>query len=361
MNPNERASQRFFSALSQICPVESLTHLFLSHQTIIPHSSLPGTLIGAGFGGTLVSARASISDGGRAYHPEIAVALSDHPSNNEPADHILMELNPGREAARMAIEAALAAISPQGRVWIFGSKETGILSLAKRFSLCETALYKGHMRMVSLSKESRYQEKTGKKNRQPERLSLDGAGFNRFTCRDLTIISRPGLFSWLEPDPASLLLLSAMEKEEVDPGPLVLDWGCGTGLLSAVLAKQWPQSQFILSDDQWSAVRCAKRTMEINQLQDRSEVVAEDGIGSQLGQYQFSTILSNPPFHRGVRNDTSAFHAFINKGVKQLQKGGSFWLVGNRFLDHTSQLSPLLKKVEKVAENAQYTVIRGRK
>ena len=139
----------------------------------------------------------------------------------------------------------------------------------------------------------------------------------------------------------------------------VLDWGCGTGLLAALLAKKWPESQFILSDDQWSAVRSAKRTMEQNQLQHRSSVFAEDGIGPHLSQYKFSTILSNPPFHRGVKNDYVAFNAFIEKGVERLQKGGSFWLVGNRFLDHTSHLAKVVKHVETVKENSQYSVIRG--
>ncbi|MBF0453400.1 MAG: methyltransferase [Magnetococcales bacterium] len=358
MNPNERASQRFFSALAQHCPLASVTHLYLTHQEITSTLFLLGTLAEAGFSGALVAARASLAQAGMAVLPQGATVLSDHPSNREPADHILMELNQGREAARVAIEAALQAISATGRVWIFGSKEAGILSIGKRFSHSKTAFYKGHLRLISLTRESRYVEKPGKKTARTN-LAYDPEGFLTFPCEGLTIASRPGLFSWQEPDPASLLLLSAMAQKGLDPGPLVLDWGCGTGLLSAVLAKRWPDTRFILSDDQINAVHCAQHTMDLNQLSHRCQIIAEDGIGTTLAQNRYTTILSNPPFHRGVRNDHSAVHSFIKQGVDLLEKGGSFWLVGNRFLDHTSALSQVLKQVETIKQTSQYTVIRG--
>jgi 16S rRNA (guanine1207-N2)-methyltransferase len=357
MNPTERASQRFFTGLSQVCPVESITHLYLNNLTINQSRSLLDTMLEAGFTGIVVAARASISEQLQTLHPGLAL-LNDHPSNHEPADHILLELNQGREAARATIEEALQAVSKSGRVWIFGSQESGILSIAKRFSECKTALYKGHLRLISLAKISQYQEKPSKKKPAPL-PAFDSEGFCQFTCFDLPITSRPGLFSWKGPDPASLLLLEAMAKLELDPGPKVLDWGCGTGLLSAVLAKRWPKSFFTLSDDQWSAVRCSKRTMAQNQLEERSSVIAEDGIGSVLSQQKFSTIISNPPFHRGVRTDSTAVETFINRGVEVLAKGGSFWLVGNNFLNYSHQLSKQLKHVETVVENSKFSIIRG--
>ncbi|MBF0358636.1 MAG: class I SAM-dependent methyltransferase [Magnetococcales bacterium] len=359
MNPTERASQRFFAGLSQACPVDSISHIYLNNLIITQSRSLIDVMLEAGFNGTVVAARASIADQLQSIHPD-SVLLNDHPSNHEPADHILLELNQGREAARTTIEDALTAISKGGRVWIFGSQESGILSISKRFSQSKTALYKGHLRLVSLAKTSQYQEKPRKKTAATIPV-LDSEGFCQFTCRDLPITSRPGLFSWQGADPASLLLLDAMAKLEFDPGPQVLDWGCGTGLLSAVLAKRWPNSFFTLSDDLWSAVRCAKLTMSQNQLAERSRVIAEDGIGPILSQQKFSTIISNPPFHRGVRTDSTAVETFIKKGVEVLEKGGSLWLVGNSFLNYSQQLSKHLQHVETVVENSKFSIIRGRR
>lgn len=358
MNPNERGNQRFFSALVNVCPVQSISHLHLSNQTLSATYPIAQELVKAGFNGTLVAARSSIADAGRKFLPNCPTLLCDHPSNHEPANHILLELHPGREAAKATIEAAIDAIADNGRVWVFGSKETGIISTAKRFSDCKTQLYKGHLRLISMSKASEYQEKPGKKT-TANSSRIDSEGFCQFSCHGLTISSRPGLFSWREPDPASMLLLEAMAKESLDPGPLVLDWGCGTGLLSAVLADRWPESHFILSDDQFSAVRCAQRTMEQNQLTHRAQIFAEDGVGPNLSQKKFTTILSNPPFHRGVLTDYTAINSFIEKGSQLLEKGGKFWLVGNSFLDHTALLSKHLKKVETITRGNKYTVIRG--
>ncbi len=355
MNPNERASGRFFSALPQVCPLDSITHVHLTHQTATQHALLANILVAAGFTGTLVAARASIADAGRKIHPDIAVRLSDHPSAGEKAEHILLELGPGRAAMRLVIEAALEAISPTGRVWIFGSKETGIISLAKQLANSATALYKGHLRLISIGKDSRFKKQ--KKRKEP--TPLDGDGFCRFQCHDATIVSRPGLFSWHEPDPASLMLLEAMARSGIDPGPKVLDWGCGNGLITAVLARRWPESRFILSDDQWSAVRSACLTMNENRLDDRTEVIAEDGIGPELSRQEFSTIVSNPPFHRGVQNDSSIVADFLAKGVELLRRDGSIWLVGNRFLDHAGQLARLVANVETVARDESYSVVRG--
>jgi 16S rRNA (guanine1207-N2)-methyltransferase len=359
MNPTERSAQRFFSALVDVCPVASVSHLYLCNQTTNNNHYLISSMLNAGFKGTLVAARASIADGGTNISPELLVLLNDHPSNQEPADHILLELNQGREASRLTIQEALGAISDTGRLWIFGNQESGIVSLAKRFSSSKTALYKGHLRLISLGKDSKYTDKPRKKSKKTNPPPLDSEGFCQIECKNLPIISRPGIFSWQTPDPASLLLLEAMEKLGLDPGPKVLDWGCGSGLLSAVLASKWRDSHFTLSDDQWSAVRCAKKTMEINKLAGRSQVIAEDGIGEVLSQQKFSTIISNPPFHRGVRTDSHATESFINKGVDILERKGSFWLVGNRFLNYDKQLATLLKHVEIIAENGAFCVIRG--
>lgn len=361
MMPKLRALHRFFSAVADHCPVGALTHLHLTHLDLATDGSLLSTLDDAGFKGTLVAGRVSQIEVARQMMPEWSIVLDDHPSLGEPIGEILLELTPGREAARWTILAALEALQGNGRVWVFGSKESGIQALAKRFEPCRTELYKGHLRLISLPKESCPTEPADAKGNDDRHTTLDREGFYRFTHRSCPIISRPGLFSWQEPDPASVLLLSAMAEKNEDPGPLVLDWGCGSGLLTAVLAQRWPNSRFILSDDQYSAVRSARRTMAENQLNDRSLVIAENGLGPTLSSQRFSTILSNPPFHRGVNTDYDPFRAFIEKAAGSLTPKGTLWLVGNRFLDHPTQLARWFKQVEIAAQTSHYTVTRSRK
>ncbi len=83
MNPTERSTQRFFSALVDICPVASVSHLYLCNQTINNNHYLISAMVKAGFTGTLVAARASIANGGLNLNPDLSVLLNDHPSNYE--------------------------------------------------------------------------------------------------------------------------------------------------------------------------------------------------------------------------------------------------------------------------------------
>ncbi|MBF0214995.1 MAG: hypothetical protein HQM00_15770, partial [Magnetococcales bacterium] len=119
MLPDSRSIHRFFSGLAEVCPLPQLSHIHLIHWPTDPPSPLDPLQEG-GFHGTVVVARASLADAIRHHHPDLTVILDDHPTAGGQADHLLMELPQGREAARLAIESALAALAPEGRLWLFG-------------------------------------------------------------------------------------------------------------------------------------------------------------------------------------------------------------------------------------------------
>ncbi|NGZ05616.1 MAG: class I SAM-dependent methyltransferase [Magnetococcales bacterium] len=353
MLPDSRSIQRFFSGLAEVCPVAELSHFHLIHWSAEPPSPLD-PLRASGFRGKVVAARASLADALRHHHPGLVVVLDDHPTAGEQAEQVLMELPQGKEAARLAIDTALAALTPTGKLWLFGEKESGIRSLSKRYSGCETALCKGHLRLHTLTAAS--QPLPDKGESAPFRPQADG-----FACLEydgLPIAVRPGIFSWRTIDAATRLLLEAVRET---PGRSVLDWGCGSGVIGVTLARRFPEIQVVLSDDLVTATRCARRTVEMNDLSGRCTVLTEDGLGPALSRQKFDTIFTNPPFHRGVRTDHEATLAFLAQANACLNTQGSLWLVGNRFLDYGTLLRQQFGQVEEMEGDDAFTLWRALK
>lgn len=351
MLPDSRSIQRFFSGLAEVCPIGELSHMHLIHWPAEPPSPLD-PLRDAGFRGTVVAARASLADAIRHHHPGLKVKLDDHPAAGESATHLLMELPQGREAARLAIDTALSALAPEGMLWLFGEKESGIRSLSKRYSECETALCKGHLRLHTLTPASHPLPEKGEIS--PFRPAPDG--FAHLEYDGLRIAVLPGIFSWRTIDPATQLLLDAVQDA---PGGRVLDWGCGSGVIGAVLAHRFPEIQVTMSDDLVTATRCARRTVEINGLSGRCTILTEDGFGPELGQRTFDAIFTNPPFHRGVRTDHESTLAFLAQANARLTPNGSLWLVGNRFLDYGTLLRAQFGQVEERDGDESFTLWRA--
>ncbi|MEO5345130.1 MAG: methyltransferase [Magnetococcus sp. YQC-9] len=352
MLPDSRSIQRFFAGLAEVCPIDQLDHLHLVHWPLDAPSPLDA-LLDAGFSGSVVVARASLAEAIRQQHPGVRLLLDDHPSAGDSSRNLLMELPQGREAAKLAIETALASLAPEGKLWLFGERESGIRTLAKRFSECETALCKGHLRLHTLTHQSRALPDPGRST--PFKPEADGFAYVKHET--LKIAVKPGIFSWRAIDPATLLLLDCLKDES--PGERLLDWGCGCGVIGTTLARRFETLRVILSDDLITATDCAKRTVEINQLQERCAVITEDGIGSHLSQQRFDVIVTNPPFHRGLRTDHDATLAFLSAASASLTPGGRLWLVGNRFLDYGALLSEQLGAIEEIDGDESFTVWRA--
>ncbi|MBF0144779.1 MAG: class I SAM-dependent methyltransferase [Magnetococcales bacterium] len=344
MNPGPRSQERFFRALPTFLPVAQLTHVHLVHQDP-DHPSPLGALRSHGFTGCVVAARASITRN-FSSHPKLNWVLHDHPTALQKADHVLLELPQGREAIRLAIQQSFDSMPPSGRLWVYGIREHGIRSLGKHYASAEVALIKGHMRLLAID---------GSKEGVPQ--PLVAVPFHRLTHDGLTLASLPGVFSWREVDEGSLLLLEAMADR--DPGEKVLDWGCGYGLLGVALARRWPQANVVLADDQVAAVRAARETVRCNDLEGRVAVVLEDGIGHGLSRSSFSTIVTNPPFHRGARKEHGPTLAFFKQVATILRPGGSLWFVVNHFLEHGRILHQCGFEVEKVIVNNRFAVCRA--
>ncbi len=143
----------------------------------------------------------------------------------------------------------------------------------------------------------------------------------------LQVISLPGVFSHGRLDRGSALLLEQLDNL---PSGHLLDFGCGAGVLGAVLKRRYPQSQVSLLDVDAFAVASSRLTLAANSLE--AEVIAGDGIDA--APQGLAAIISNPPFHTGVHTDYQASEHLLRQAARHLDKGGELRLVANSFLKY---------------------------
>lgn len=129
----------------------------------------------------------------------------------------------------------------------------------------------------------------------------------------------------------------------VKEGEKVLDLGTGTGIIPILLEAKTEGKYFCGLEIQEESVDMAKRSILLNHLQEKVDIVAGDiKVASQIfGGATFDVVTSNPPYmndNHGLKNPdlpkAIARHEVlcnledvIREGAKVLKPGGRFYMV----------------------------------
>ncbi len=180
-----------------------------------------------------------------------------------------------------------------------------------------------------------------------------------FECRGASVEVRdlPGVFAQGRLDPGSRLLLESLLSGAPDMVTgRVLDFACGAGVIGCGLAIACPGIELTMLDDALLALESTKRSLAANGLEAR--VVASDGLSTLKpgAQAPFDWIVSNPPFHAGVRQELGIARQFIRDCPALLAPGGSLCLVANAHLPYGRWLSELFRSVQVLAADRGYNV-----
>jgi len=232
-----------------------------------------------------------------------------------------------RERARLQVLLHLvAARLPEGApVWVVGANDEGIRSTAK----CLQPLFE-EVRTVATRRHCRLL--TGLRTSAPARGRLA----DHFLRRELvlpgvegptSVVSLPGAFARGGLDPATRLLLTAVADLALE-GP-ALDFATGLGLVALGVARRRASVDAVPLDwtlcdvDTWS-LAAAQQNLP------RARVAAGSGWQAVAAGDRFGVILSNPPLHRGVAQDTTLLDALVAEAPARLRPGGSLVIVSQR-------------------------------
>ncbi|CDL81417.1 16S rRNA (guanine(1207)-N(2))-methyltransferase RsmC [Xenorhabdus szentirmaii] len=178
--------------------------------------------------------------------------------------------------------------------------------------------------------------------------------WNSYQVGDVTVNTLPGVFSQDDLDIGSRLLLSTFDA------PLsgnLLDLACGSGVLAAVLGKKNPELTLTLSDVNAAAITSSKATLKANKLE--GKVIASNAYSAI--EEKFDWIISNPPFHDGLKTNLAAADDMIRMAPNYLKPGGKLRIVANAFLPYPDLLDHTFGKHEVIAQTGKFKVYQATK
>ncbi|MBV4368213.1 16S rRNA (guanine(1207)-N(2))-methyltransferase RsmC [Erwinia phyllosphaerae] len=244
--------------------------------------------------------------------------------------------------ALFQLENLLSLLPVGSELFIVGENRSGVRSAEQ--------IVEGWAKLNKIDSARRCGLYHGRLDEQP---TFDAKAYwNEYELGDLTIKTLPGVFSRDGLDAGSNLLLSTLTPHMRGK---VLDVGCGTGVLSAMLASFSPKVRLTLTDVGAAAVEASKATLAANDLQ--GDVFASNVYSEVQGR--FDLIISNPPFHDGMQTSLDAAQTLIRGAAKHLNMGGELRIVANAFLPYAQVLDETFGSHEVLAQTGRFKVYRA--
>ena len=262
-----------------------------------------------------------------------------------------LPVNAGKQVVAQFLADAQRVLKPGGRFYFAGPKAGGIQTWIKR-----AAERFGNAETVEIGKG--YRAAVAVRGAGPTLVDSDYFRFRPLTItvggEPLEMISKPGIFSWDELDPATAFLLDHIE---IKPDDTVLDIGCGYGVIGVVAARRAPHGRVYLVDSNLVAAEAARRSVAHHSLTN-AEVILGDGPAA-IGDALCDVIATHPPFHAGREVDYGIARRFIAQARLRLKKGGRFYLVCNSFIPYERVIAAEFGHCEMVARTPSFKVLRA--
>ncbi|MDL0430026.1 class I SAM-dependent methyltransferase [Marinobacter sp. TBZ242] len=273
------------------------------------------------------------------------------------ADTVVVFLPKARAELALRLELARWLAAQDARLILVGEKKEGIAGAVKQLKAMAPQVFKAD--------SARHCQVWLADNLEPAQTfdvrqwlqwhQVDCAGI-RFEVAGL-----PGIFSSGELDAGTAMLLESLADSPINAGP-VLDFACGAGVIGTWLqlyqrALGQPCVQVDGVDVQSQAVFCARATYQ--RASATGDIKASDGLADVSGRY--AAVLSNPPFHTGIRTDTSMTEEFLRQVAEHLEPGGELRLVANSFLPYEQLIRRHVGPVRAIAGDRRFTVWSARR
>lgn len=172
-------------------------------------------------------------------------------------------------------------------------------------------------------------------------------------CKGLKIIQNKNGFCF----GIDSVLISDFAKE-IKKGSKVIDLGTGTGIIGTLLCAKTEASKIIGVEIQEEVYDMAKRSANLNNLQDRFEIINENikDLDQILDMGTFDVVVTNPPYKKlntGMVNEnekklisrheiTATLEDFIQTAFKLLKDKGELYMVHRP--DRLADIIELLRK-----------------
>ena len=273
------------------------------------------------------------------------------PTNGKAEGNAILVLPREKDRLDLLLQAIIATMNPGGRLWLVGENRAGIKSspriLNRHFECVKKLDSARHCGLFEASLPVSHGNFELGAFAKQWRTELAGM--------ETELVTLPGVFSHGRLDAGTALLLDAMQSLKLNGN--ILDFASGCGVVGVTALRMAPASRLTLLDDSALALEAGKRSLAANQLEAVS--LPSNGLAELEGRFDW--ILSNPPFHRGVRDDLGIAADFFRQSGTFLTEKGRILVVFNRHLPYEGWLRDQFKNVSRLASNREFTVIEANK
>ncbi|NHC03483.1 methyltransferase [Acinetobacter sp. 187] len=242
-----------------------------------------------------------------------------------PFDQAIIFVPKSKELLNYLLHNIVSRLTEGASIFLVGEKKAGVERAAKQLQPFGKAIKLDsarHCQMWQLSLDKTVTAKSLADWAQKYTVATPNG--------DLTICALPGVFSQNRLDVGTAVLLPYLSQ--VTSGKIA-DFGCGAGVISAYLAKLNPKNRIFAMDVDAFALESTRMTFAQNKLApEQLEIKAVSGI--EDAPLFLHAIVSNPPFHQGIKTDYNASENLCKTSRRHLKSGGELWIVANRFLNY---------------------------
>lgn len=265
-----------------------------------------------------------------------------------PFDGALVRLPKAADEQEMTAHAVLSVLKPGNRLILYGGNDEGIRSAARMLetvaqSAMDTLATRGHGRVLAATRQADIMLKDKLADWRIV-AQMEIAGVVR------PWINYPGTFAAGRLDEGTALLLSALPS--LPTGARVLDYGCGSGVISAAMLAAGPGITVDMLDIDTVALAAASENVPEGRTIAGTRVT-DAGHG-------YGAIVSNPPLHQTIAQDHAMLEQLIADAPVRLAPGGILQMVVQRRIPLDRLLGKHFRHAEVVAENGRYRVWRAK-
>lgn len=178
-----------------------------------------------------------------------------------------------------------------------------------------------------------------------------------YSLKDTKILltTKRGIFSKGRVDFGTDLLLKSIDLN--DDQKIVVDVGCGYGIIGLYLAKKYEDKEIIMVDINESAVRTARENAKLNNINNVD--IKHNDLLKGLN-IKADVIVTNPP----IRAGKDIVFEIYEQSFKKLNDGGILYVVIQRKQGAPSslkRLEELFSDVEVIERKSGYFIIKSKK
>jgi len=319
-------------------------HINASHVLVVnPVDELPALLINEG---VQIDSWYLHAGRFRKAHAKENAVLVPWLTAPQSADLVIVILPKEKALTALLMSNLASQIKPGTPLLLVGHKDTGIKSQLKckhpGWAPFQKLASGNHCQLLYTQLE---QQQSWSADDQKISYLIDTPG------GQLPITAYPGVFSPDRLDPGTRMLLTNLPDSIRGK---VLDFGCGTGVISLWLLMHYENLQLTASDVNPLAIAAAKQTLSGF---DQASFTLSDGLSDVTGRFDW--IITNPPFHTGKNTDYSITRNFVEALPQHLQTDGKVILVANSFLPYQQWLNDHFRNVNVIQRDNRFTLYQA--